>query len=81
MSLPGSWEKLLQPGYTYTLLWTGQEIANWDWGTQPEVKNEPNWPPVLVPGGAHITFTVKEGERPPFPRLPTPPPISPSKRV
>ncbi|RHZ59272.1 uncharacterized protein CDV56_108059 [Aspergillus thermomutatus] len=81
LSFPDTWQKLLQPGYTYSLLWTGQEIANWDWGTQLEVGNKPKWPPVLVPGGAHITFTVNEGERPPIPRPTTPPPISPSERV
>ncbi|KAJ9223677.1 hypothetical protein DTO169C6_4029 [Paecilomyces variotii] len=60
---------------------TGKEITHWDWSTQPEIKDEPKWPPILVPGGAHITFTVKEGKRPPIPRPPTPPLIQASERV
>ncbi|KAJ9251280.1 hypothetical protein DTO195F2_7839 [Paecilomyces variotii] len=82
LSFPDTWEKLLQLGYTYDLLWTGKEITHWDWSTQPEIKDEPKWPPILVPGGAHITtFTVKEGKRPPIPRPPTPPLIQASERV
>ncbi|KAJ9321932.1 hypothetical protein DTO027B5_5366 [Paecilomyces variotii] len=82
LSFPDTWEELLQLGYTYDLLWTGKDITHWDWITQPEIKDEPKWPPILVPGGAHITtFTVKEGKRPPIPRPPTPPLIQASERV
>ncbi|XRM40926.1 hypothetical protein ABZX51_004227 [Aspergillus tubingensis] len=80
--VPDAWIKLLEPGRTYTILWTGKEIPYWDWGTpQDKMGTEPKWPPILVPGGAHLTFTVQEGRRPHIPSPPTPPPIDPSERV
>ncbi|GKZ39390.1 hypothetical protein AbraIFM66950_000219 [Aspergillus brasiliensis] len=79
---PDTWVKLVKPGRTYTLLWTGQEVSHWDWGTaEKKMETKPKWPPILVPGGAHLTFTVDERKRPPFPSPPTPPPIDPSERV
>lgn len=84
LSLPDTWEKLLEPDHTYDLLWTGKEVTHWDWGKPPQVGNEayvPKWPPVLIPGGAHFTFTVIEGQPPPVPRPATPPPIQASERV
>ncbi|KAJ5647727.1 hypothetical protein N7490_004099 [Penicillium lividum] len=81
LSFPDTWEKLLQPEHTYDLLWTGGEIEYWGWGTQPDVGNKPKWPPVLVPGGAHITFTVENGKRPSIPQPKTPPPIQASERI
>ncbi|OJJ42512.1 hypothetical protein ASPZODRAFT_170166 [Penicilliopsis zonata CBS 506.65] len=74
LHFPESWAKLLQP----------EKIDRWGWGTSPEEGNgiaEPKEPPVLIPGGAHITFTVVEGKRPPFPRPASPPPIQASERV
>ncbi|GAT28744.1 hypothetical protein RIB2604_02603890 [Aspergillus luchuensis] len=80
--VPDTWIKLLEPGRTYTILWTGKEIPYWDWGTpQQKMGTDPKWPPILVPGGAHLTFTVQEGRRPHIPSPPTPPPIDPSERV
>ncbi|RAH62700.1 hypothetical protein BO85DRAFT_473403 [Aspergillus piperis CBS 112811] len=81
-SLPDTWTTLLEPGHIYTLLWTGQEIPYWDWGTaQQKIEMKTKHLPILVAGGAHLTFTVQEGRRPPIPSPPTPPPISPSERV
>ncbi|RAH70322.1 uncharacterized protein BO66DRAFT_349530 [Aspergillus aculeatinus CBS 121060] len=81
-SLPEIWARLVEPGRTYTLLWTGKEITYWDWGTpQQKKETKTKWPPILVPGGAHLTFTVREGRKPQIPSPPTPPPISPSDRV
>ncbi|PYH91195.1 hypothetical protein BO71DRAFT_421748 [Aspergillus ellipticus CBS 707.79] len=79
LSFPDTWIKLLQPGHTYDLRWTGEGISHWDWGMQPDMGHEPKWPPVLVP--VPLTFTVEKGERPPIPRPATPPPIQASERV
>ncbi|RAK98564.1 uncharacterized protein BO80DRAFT_466779 [Aspergillus ibericus CBS 121593] len=81
LSFPDTWKKLLQPGHTYDLLWTGGEVSHWDWGTHTDVGTEPKGPPVIVPGGAHITFTMEEGEWPSVPRPATPPLIQASERV
>ncbi|KAI2938212.1 hypothetical protein CBS63078_676 [Aspergillus niger] len=82
VSLPNTWAKLVEPGRIYTLLWTGKEIPYWDWGTpQQKMETKPNRSPIVIPGGAHLTFTVQEGRPPPIPSPPTPPPIDPSERV
>ena len=81
-SLPDTWTKLLKPGRTYTILWTGQEVPYWDWGTpQQKMETKLERSPIVIPGGAHLTFTVQEGRRPPIPSPPTPPPIDSSERV
>ncbi|KAJ5647298.1 hypothetical protein N7490_003670 [Penicillium lividum] len=80
LSFPDIWKELLQPGHTYDVLWTGAEITRWDWG-MPTEENESKQPPALVPGGAHVTFTVEEGSPPAIPRPKTPPPIQASERI
>ncbi|KAJ5759821.1 hypothetical protein N7520_006977 [Penicillium odoratum] len=80
LSFPNNWKELLQPGHTYDVLWTGAAISRWDWGTPTEEK-ESKQPPVLVPGGAYVTFKVEEGSPPPIPRPETPPPIQASERI
>lgn len=84
LSIPDAWKKLLQPGHSYDLLWTGKEVAHWGWGKPPQEgkeASEPKGPPVLIPGGAHFTFTVVEGPPPPVSRPATPPPVQASERV
>ncbi|KAJ5649399.1 uncharacterized protein N7484_003122 [Penicillium longicatenatum] len=84
LSIPGAWKKLLQPGHSYDLLWTGKEVAHWGWGKPPQVgkeASEPKRPPVLIPGGAHFTFTVVEALPPPIPHPATPPPFQACERV
>lgn len=60
-SLPGRYQKMLTTNETYTLLWPGANIALWEYGTVREHmrrelcdKDEP----LLLPGGAHITFST-----------------------
>jgi hypothetical protein len=56
------------------LLWPGNEIAQWDWGTikehmNVELKSRSSegaqaLPRLVLPGGAHTSFTVDEESNP-----------------
>jgi hypothetical protein len=68
-SLPETYQKLLEPGETYTLLWPGGEVATWEYGTVrehigKELKGRSH--PIVLPGGPHITFSTHT-EYPPWP--------------
>ncbi|KAH6842749.1 hypothetical protein B0I37DRAFT_330220 [Chaetomium sp. MPI-CAGE-AT-0009] len=69
-SLPGHYYRALQAGETYTLLFTGGEVASWDWGTIQEhlgreVRAQDGMlPALMIPGGACVSFTAQTEETP-----------------
>ncbi|KAF6829989.1 hypothetical protein CPLU01_07604 [Colletotrichum plurivorum] len=76
--LPERYQRALQPGESYTLLFTGTECAIWEWGKTQHffgktlVARPPNdeqiegleRPRVAILGGTHIKFTAHEEEEP-----------------
>ena len=71
VTLPEAYQKLLEPGQRYTLLWPGGRIAAWDWGTISEhIDHELTQKsrPLLLPGGAHISFIARAQLKPWPPR-------------
>jgi hypothetical protein len=66
-SLPGNYQELLVTNETYTLLWPGANIALWEYGTVREhISRElhDRNQPLLLPGGAHITFSTYTEDEP-----------------
>lgn len=76
--LPERYQRALQPGESYTLLFTGAECAVWEWGkTQDclgktlvarplndEQAEGQERPRIAIPGGACIKFMAHEEEEP-----------------
>jgi hypothetical protein len=71
--LPDNLHKALIPGERYRLIWPGEEIFMWDWGTKrdwvgKELKSqaarESKLPRLILPASAGIEFTVKEESEP-----------------
>lgn len=59
----------LRAGETYTLLFPGWEVPLWEWGTfedlaGQEIRHDPARPPLVIPGGASVTFTAKSEAKP-----------------
>ncbi|KAF2844698.1 hypothetical protein T440DRAFT_435985, partial [Plenodomus tracheiphilus IPT5] len=60
-SLPERYQKILATNETYTLLWPGANIALWEYGTVREHMGRELYDkdqPLLLTGGAHITFST-----------------------
>ncbi|KAF2743860.1 hypothetical protein M011DRAFT_528815 [Sporormia fimetaria CBS 119925] len=78
-SLTGNYQRLMEPGEKYELLWPGAEISMWDWGSKKEhfgqelrvkhLRDDPLPALFLLPGTTPISFTAKE-EREPWPGRP-----------
>jgi len=71
--LPDNLHKALIPGERYRLIWQGEEIFMWDWGTKrdwvgKELKSqaarESKLPRLILPASAGVEFTVKEESEP-----------------
>ena len=71
--LPDNLHKALIPGERYRLIWPGEEIFMWDWGTKrdwvgKELKSqaarESKLPRLILPASAGVEFTVKEESEP-----------------
>lgn len=74
--LPERYQRALQPGESYTLLFTGAEFAIWEWGKTQDflgttlVARPPNdvqaegqeRPRIAIPGGARVKFTAHQEE-------------------
>ncbi|PVH79613.1 hypothetical protein DL98DRAFT_560718 [Cadophora sp. DSE1049] len=72
--LPERFQKVLVPGEKYQLVWPGNEIDEWDWGTIPEHANQElkprstdyysQKPRLILPGGPSISFRAEEESDP-----------------
>ncbi|KAK8026492.1 hypothetical protein PG991_003548 [Apiospora marii] len=71
-TLPEWYQRRLQAGKRYTLLWPGKEVTMWDWGTLQDHLNtelratDQREPRLILPGGPQITF-LAEAEAEPWP--------------
>lgn len=77
-TLPARYYQALQAGKMYTLLYTGGEVASWDWGTIEEhfgkemkarrlmspLGKTTNLPTLMIPGGARVSFTARTAGTP-----------------
>lgn len=75
-TLPDRYHELLVVGERYRLMWAGQEIQMWDWGTKrgfvgkeltSQAMREEKQPRLVLPASAGVEFTVRE-EAEPWPR-------------
>lgn len=70
--LPECYQRRLQAGKRYTLLWPGKTVTMWAWGSiqdhfDTEMRaNDQNEPSLILPGGPRITF-LAESEAEPWP--------------
>ena len=67
LELPERFQKLLNPGETYTLLWPGGPIATWEYGTVrehigQELKHKEH--SLVLPGGPHVSFSAHTEPQP-----------------
>ncbi|CAG8216978.1 unnamed protein product [Penicillium nalgiovense] len=91
VDLPSVYFDALSTGYFYEILWRGEQIPLWDWGTLSERSTShrqlaPKTPAIVLPNGPHQPVEVIHdeidleddiGEWSPY----SPPPISPSSRM
>ncbi|KUJ09453.1 uncharacterized protein LY89DRAFT_711234 [Mollisia scopiformis] len=68
-TLPDNYHKLLIPGERYRLIWPGEEISMWDWGSKldhvgnelkSQMMRESKLPRLILPACAGVEFTAKE---------------------
>lgn len=82
VSLPKEYRECLVPGERYELLWTGGEIALWEWGTIKEYLGrelKPKLNKISLAGGSRVGFTVVKCWEPV--RVPSPVPVRADDRV
>ncbi|KAF2281488.1 uncharacterized protein EI97DRAFT_410359 [Westerdykella ornata] len=66
-TLPEAFQKVLEPGQTYSLLWPGVDISTWDYGTVPEHTDQKlteKSPSLVLPGGAFVSFSASFKSQP-----------------
>ena len=68
-TLPENYHKVLVPGQRYRLIWPGEEISMWDWGTKrdyvgkelnSQAIRESKLPRLILPACTGVKFTAKE---------------------
>lgn len=71
-TLPECYQRCMEAGKRYTLLWPGKKVAMWDWGSLQDHLNtemradDQKEPRLILPGGPRITF-LAESEAEPWP--------------
>ncbi|KAK8081417.1 glycoside hydrolase family 79 protein [Apiospora saccharicola] len=77
-TLPEFYQRRLEAGKRYTLLWPGKAVTMWAWGSiqdHPNIEmrandhdNQKEEPRLILPGGPRITFLTESVAEPPWPQ-------------
>lgn len=62
--LPVRFFTYLTAGEIYTLFWSGERYAAWEWGVAKNGLIQTQDTSLVLPGGPMLSFTVEEGEQP-----------------